>query len=69
MLKPGGNRGGEENEDVQVLREELDRLRQIVEQQADKIAAVGGKIVKQESGTGLLMAEKSPNQTQGHPLA
>ena len=46
MLKAGSNRGGEEeNEDVQVLREELDRLRQIVEQQADKIAAVGGKIV------------------------
>ena len=68
MLKPGGNRGGEENEDVQVLREELDRLRQVVSQQADEIAAAERKTIKQEPGAGLLMAERSPTKPRDIPV-
>ena len=62
------NEDGEGRGEVQVLRDELDRLRKVVEQQADEIAAVGGKTIKQELGGTPMAMERSPTKPRDVPI-
>lgn len=64
MINLGGE---EEKEEVQILREEINKLRREVKKQADEIAAVGGQVIKKESGITQVL-EKSPTKPRDIPL-